>query len=268
MSQFYEILTVISPNESEEDVEAIIGGLRGQLTTSGGEILSLDIWGKRRLAYPINKFDEGTYVLIHAEGPPNMVGEFRQHTRIRESILRELIVKLDSAHEVVVRAKIAAQDPEDEATVEAQLEAAETRAADKLAQVTTPVTDAAAAAGVEVVTAAELEPPAEEVAEGTAAEEAPAEEAAAEEAPAEEAAAEEAPAEEAAAEEAPAEEAAAEEAPAEEAAAEEAPAEEAAAEEAPAEEAAAEEAPAEEAAKPTDDTSGDDAGDDASDEEE
>lgn len=194
MSQFYEIMTIISPQESEEGVEAIIGGLRQQLTTSGGEILAVDVWGKRRFAYPINKFDEGTYVLFHAEGPSNMVAEFRHHTSIRESILRELIVKLDGAFEVAVRAKLEEQEPEDEATVEAQLEAAEQRAVEKLAQVTAPVTDAtiAAAAGVEVVTAAELEAPAEEaVAEEAPAEEAPAEEAAAEEAPAEEAAVEE-----------------------------------------------------------------------------
>jgi small subunit ribosomal protein S6 len=184
MSQFYEILTVISPNESEEDVEAIIGGLRGQLITSGAEILSVDVWGKRRLAYPIKKFDEGTYVLIHAEGPPNLAADYRRHTSIRESILRELVVKLDSAHEAVVRAKIAEQGPEDEATAEAQLEAAEERAAEKLAQVTAPVTDAALAAGVEVVAATDLEAPAEEA----AAEEAPAEAAAPEvDAPAEDA---------------------------------------------------------------------------------
>ena len=199
MSQFYEIMAIISPHESEEDVEAIIGGLRQQLTTSGGDILAVDVWGKRRMAYPINKFDEGTYVLFHAEGPPNMVSDFRHHTRIRESILRELVVKVDGAFEVAVRAKLEAKEPEDAAAVEAQLEAAEARAVEKLAQVTAPVTDAAAAAGVEVVAAADLEVAVEE----TPAEEAPAEEAPAEEAPVEaEVAEEEAPAEEAPAEEA------------------------------------------------------------------
>ena len=194
MSQFYEIMTIISPHESEEGVEAIIGGLRQQLTTSGGDILAVDVWGKRRMAYPINKFDEGTYVLFHAEGPANMVADFRHHTRIRESILRELVVKLDGAFEVAVRAKLEEKEPEDAAAVEAQLEAAEARAVEKLAQVTAPVTDAAAAAGVEVVAAADLE---------VAVEEAPAEEAPAEEVVAEAAATEE----EAPVDEAPAEEA-------------------------------------------------------------
>ena len=248
MSQFYEIMTILSPNESEEGVEAIIGGLRQQLTTSGGEILAIDVWGKRRLAYPINKFDEGTYVLFHAEGPSNMVAEFRHHTRIRESILRELVVKVDGAFEVAVRAKLAEKEPEDAAVAEAQIEAAEQRAVEKLAQVTAPVTDATIATGVEIVAAEEVE--------------APAEEASAEEAPAEEAPAEEAPAEEAPAEEAPAEEAPAEEAPAEEA-----PVEEASAEEAPAEEPIAAEGAAEEVVEPSDSEDVADTGD-ASDEEE
>ncbi len=173
MSQFYEIMTILSPNESEEGVEAIIGGLRQQLTTSGAEILAVDVWGKRRLAYPINKFDEGTYVLFHAEGPANVVADFRQHTRIRESILRELIIKLDGAYEVAVRTKLAEQEPEDEAAVEAQIEAAEQRAVEKLAQVTAPVTDATAAAGVEIVAATDLDAPAEE--DATAEEDAAAE---------------------------------------------------------------------------------------------
>ena len=259
MSQFYEIMTIISPNESEEGVEAIIGGLRQQLTSSGGEILAVDIWGKRRLAYPINKFEEGIYVLFHAEGPLNMVADFRRHTRIRESILRELIVKLDGAFEVAVRAKLEEQEPEDIATVEAQLEAAEQRAVEKLAQVTAPVTEAtiAAAAAVEVVAAAELDAPVE-----TPAEEAPAEEAPAEEDPAEEAPAEEPSSEETPAQEVVGEETSSEEAPAEEAAAQQAPSEQPPAVE---EETSTASVETEEAVKPSD--SEDDAGDTGDEEE-
>jgi small subunit ribosomal protein S6 len=169
MSQLYEILTVLSPHESEEDVEAIIGGLRQQISTSGGEVLAVDNWGKRKLAYPIRKFEEGTYVLIHAEGPANLSADFRQHTRIRESILRELIIALDGAHEVAVRADLEEKGPDDAAVAEAQIEAAQERAAEKLARVTAPVTDvAAAAAGVQVVSADELDAaPAEEPADDT-----------------------------------------------------------------------------------------------------
>ncbi|NKB87350.1 MAG: 30S ribosomal protein S6 [Acidobacteria bacterium] len=173
MSQLYEILTVLSPHESEEDVDAIIGGLRQQITKSGGEVLAVDNWGKRKLAYPIRKFDEGTYVLMQAEGPTNLSADFRQHTRIRESILRELIVALDGAHAAAVRSQLEEKGPEDSTLAEAQIEAAEERAAEKLARVTAPVTDvAAAAAGVEVVSAEELEAPAAE--EAPTADEAPA----------------------------------------------------------------------------------------------
>jgi small subunit ribosomal protein S6 len=159
MSQFYEIMTILSPNEPEEGVEAILGGLRQQIATSGGEVVAVDVWGKRRLAYPINKFDEGNYVLIHAEGPANLPADFRQHTRIRESILRELIIALHGDQEDAVRAKIAEQGPEDAEVAQAQLEAAQQRAAEKLAAVSAPVTDAtiaAAAAGVQILAADEL----------------------------------------------------------------------------------------------------------------
>lgn len=204
MSQFYEIMTVLSPQENEDGVQAIVGGLRQQIGQSGGEVLAVDVWGKRKLAYPIKKFEEGTYVLIHCEGPTNLAADFRQHTRIRESILREMVVKLDAAHEAVVRAELEEKGPEDDDTAAAQLAAAEQRAAEKLAQVTAPVTDAAAAAGVEVVAASELEAPVQEEA---AAEEPAAEEPAEE--PVEAAPADEAPA---ADDEAPAEEAVADDA--------------------------------------------------------
>lgn len=136
MANLYEILTVINPNESDEGVEAIIGGLRQQLTSSGGTVLAVEAWGRRKLAYPIGKHDEGHYALIWAEGGANIPAEFRAHTKVRESILRELVTRLTDAHEADVRKHLEERGPEDQAVAAAQIAAASQRAIDKRAAMT------------------------------------------------------------------------------------------------------------------------------------
>lgn len=146
MANLYEILTVINPNETDEGVEAIIGGLRQQLTNSGGTVLAVEKWGRRKLAYPIAKHDEGHYTLLWAEGGANIPAEFRAHTKVRESILRELVTRLTDTHEAVVREQLAERGPEDETVAAAQIAAAAQRAADKRAAMTAAMSGATAAA--------------------------------------------------------------------------------------------------------------------------
>lgn len=205
MATLYEILTIIHPDETDDGVDAIIGGLRQTLTQSGGEVLAVDKWGRRKLAYPIAKKDEGFYAIIHVEGPPNLPAEFRAHTRIRESILRELVVTLDDAHEAAVRKKIEEAGPEDAEAAAAQLEAAEQRAAEKRAAAAMTAAEAAAAEAeaaadttvvvADGIQATDSSAPAEAAVDDAAAEVAPADEPAEEPEPQPEAA-EAAPAEE------------------------------------------------------------------------
>lgn len=144
MATLYEILIIINPNESDEGVDAIIGGLRQQIDKAGGTILAVDKWGSKKLAFSIQKNDEGIYVLIHAEGPGNLPTDFRAHTKIRESILRELVVKLEGPQEEAVRARLEEKGPEDEEKAAAQIAAAEDRADEKRAEVAAAVSGPAA----------------------------------------------------------------------------------------------------------------------------
>ncbi len=144
MATLYEIMTILDPDETDDGVNAIIGGFRQAIANAGGEVLAVDVWGRRKLAYPIKKRQEGIYVLMHAEGAANLPQEFRAHTRIRESVLRELVLKLEDAHEQVVREQLATKGPEDPALAAAQIAAAEQRAANKRAALTATVSEAAA----------------------------------------------------------------------------------------------------------------------------
>ena len=135
MASLYEIVVIISPNEDDDGVDAIIGGLRTQIESSGGDILRVDKWGRRRLAYRIQRFEDGIYVLFQLEGPPTLPNEFRAHTRYRESILREIVVRLTGAQGVVVRKQLAELEisDEDKALAAAQVAAAGERAIAKAA---------------------------------------------------------------------------------------------------------------------------------------
>lgn len=144
MANLYEIITIIHPNETDDGVQAIIGGLRQQLTSSGGTVRNVDIWGRKKLAFNIGKNDEGIYVLFHAEGPSTLPAEFRAHTKIRDSILRELVVRLEGVQEDLVRTELEEKGPEDAEEAAAQIAAAEARAADKRARAAAAVSGAAA----------------------------------------------------------------------------------------------------------------------------
>jgi len=216
----YETTYIVRPDISDVDADRVIERVRKAIRENAGKVIGVNNWGKRKLAYEIQRHQKGIYVHWHYAANNSAVAEVERNLRMLEPVLRFLTVRLTDQIDIDGVAEM-----EDE-----QIPFRATGA--------TPASQPTEGEGAEAPAAEAA--PAEKATEKAAAEAAPAEEAA-EAAPAEEAAeaapAEEAPAEEAPAEEAPAEEAA-EAAPAEEAAA----AEEAPAEEAPAEEAAADEA--------------------------
>lgn len=186
----------------EAGLEAVVKQLEDFVSSNGGEVVATREFGRRRLAYEIDKHTSGTYMILYFNSFGELVPELQREMYLVEGVVRGLIcvanpkALFDPKPEVV-------EEPAEETVEEAAAEA-EAVAGEVLAPEEAPAEEAAA----EV---AEEAPAAEEV----VAEEAPAEEVVAEEAPAEEAPA----VEEAVVEEAPAEEAAA---PAEEAATEEA----------------------------------------------
>lgn len=89
----YETVFVISPNSSEQETNDIVSSLEQVLTGGKGTLIKTDRWGKRKTAYPVEKFNEGQYVLFFydAEGP--LVKELERKMRMNEKIIRFLTVK-------------------------------------------------------------------------------------------------------------------------------------------------------------------------------
>ena len=92
----YELVLVISPEVVEEKFEATVDNISRFITEKGGVISDIERWGKRKLAYPIRHFVEGSYVLTHFKLNPASGKELEANLQISEEVLRHLLVKLDS----------------------------------------------------------------------------------------------------------------------------------------------------------------------------
>jgi small subunit ribosomal protein S6 len=84
----YEVLVIVDPRPTDEEVAALLTQLGEQLKTLGAEVTKVDNWGKRRLAYDIRKQREGTYAVFDVSAEPFMVKEFERQVGLNENVLR------------------------------------------------------------------------------------------------------------------------------------------------------------------------------------
>lgn len=92
----YETVFLISPNLEEEETTKIIAQISGIISKEKGKLIQEDRWGKKRLAYPIKKFEEAFYVFFLYEGDSNIPFELERRFKQTEAILRFLTVKKET----------------------------------------------------------------------------------------------------------------------------------------------------------------------------
>ena len=92
----YELVIIISPKATEEELEARVNNISQYITDNGGAVSEIERWGKRRLAYPINHYIEGSYVLTRFRLRPVFGKELTANLRISDEVLRHLLIRLDS----------------------------------------------------------------------------------------------------------------------------------------------------------------------------
>mgnify|MGYP000848863890 CR=1 FL=1 len=89
----YEIVFIIRPNLEDENRQGVIDYFTNVLTEKNAEIDKIDNWGLKTLAYEINDFRKGHYVVLKTTASIEAVNEFERLARINEDIIRYLIVK-------------------------------------------------------------------------------------------------------------------------------------------------------------------------------
>lgn len=89
----YEIMYIIRPNIEDEAKKALVERFNGVLTENGAEVSNVKEWGKRRLAYEINDFRDGYYMILNVSAGAPAVQEFDRLAKINEDIIRHIVVK-------------------------------------------------------------------------------------------------------------------------------------------------------------------------------
>ena len=92
----YELVLIISPEISEEKFEATLNNISQLISGNGGAVSHVEQWGKRKLAYPIEHFMEGTYVLTRFKMRPALSKDLEAKLGISEEVLRYLLIRLSS----------------------------------------------------------------------------------------------------------------------------------------------------------------------------
>ena len=89
----YELLYIIDNDLSEEAKQAVIDRLSAVVTSAGGAVVSLDMWGPRKSAYTIDFKSEGYYVLMTFTAPATVPAELTRLSRIMDEIVRIMIIR-------------------------------------------------------------------------------------------------------------------------------------------------------------------------------
>ena len=90
MRRKYELMLILNPNKQSDEIDALIEKITGWITELEGSISKDDRWGKRKLAYPINKESEGFYNLVYFELDSLNVKEFNRKLNLDEDVMKYL----------------------------------------------------------------------------------------------------------------------------------------------------------------------------------
>ena|SRR6266567_1275120 len=89
----YEVMIILDPSLDERTVAPSLENYLNVIRTSGGTVEKVDVWGKRRLAYEINKHSEGIYALLDVNSEPDAVKEMDRQLSLTESVLRTKVLR-------------------------------------------------------------------------------------------------------------------------------------------------------------------------------
>ena len=108
----YELMLIIRPDAPDEKAAAVIDRTTRYVVASGGQIVKVAPWGRRRLAYPIDRHREGSYHIVVFESPAEAIAELERSLQITEEVLRYLVTR--SEKPIKARRDAAAADGSEE----------------------------------------------------------------------------------------------------------------------------------------------------------
>ena len=91
----YELVVLISPQVSDDEVDGVVDRVKQFITSRDGAIGNVNPWGRRKLAYYIQDFEQATYVQIDFSSGPEAIAEVESNLKLTEEVIRHLIVKAE-----------------------------------------------------------------------------------------------------------------------------------------------------------------------------
>ena len=91
----YELMLVLRPDAPEDRAQAVLEKTTRHVTESGGQIVKAAPWGRRRLAYQIDRYREGSYHILHFDAPAESIADLERTLLITEEVLRHLVVRVE-----------------------------------------------------------------------------------------------------------------------------------------------------------------------------
>jgi len=105
MNRTYELMFIVRPDMTDEDLDKLISTLQSVVPASGGSVQRVDKMGKRRLAYTVRRFNEGIYVLLIVEGGGPVIHELERRLRVTEPVIKFLTVRIDEEQKRLAKIK-------------------------------------------------------------------------------------------------------------------------------------------------------------------
>jgi len=105
MNRTYELMFIVRPDMTDEDLDKLISNLQAVVPTAGGTLKSVEKMGKRRLAYTVRRFHEGVYVLMVVEGGGPVIHELERRLRVTEPVIKFLTVRTDEEQKRLAKIK-------------------------------------------------------------------------------------------------------------------------------------------------------------------
>jgi small subunit ribosomal protein S6 len=114
----YETIFILDPDLEEEQTQSTIEKVKGIITQTNGEILKVEDWGKRKLAYEVKKKAKGHYILIHFLGSPTLLSELERNFRVMDAVIKFQSVRLDERQTSLSEGALPEEPPEEESEEE------------------------------------------------------------------------------------------------------------------------------------------------------
>ena len=105
LDRSYEVMFIVRPDVVDEELDKLVAGFEGTVTSGGGTIKNCEKLGRRKLAYTVRNFNDGNYVLLTIAADGKVVAELERRLRVTEPVIKFITVRIDEEEKRLAKVK-------------------------------------------------------------------------------------------------------------------------------------------------------------------